>query len=57
MDEHKRHYEYEVEFKPNNQIRIDCGQTSIITEYTQAEEKSRATQMSPAQLFFASALG
>jgi hypothetical protein len=57
MDENQRHYEYEVGLNANNQIAIDCGGVSIITEYVPEEDGRPASRMSPAQLFFASTLG
>ena len=56
MDENKRHYEYELNLNANNQVRIDCGQTRIMTEYVPEEDGRPASHMSPAQLFFAASL-
>lgn len=57
MDENQRHFEYETTLNANNQIRIDCGGVSVVTEYVPQDDPRPGSRMSPGQLFFAGFLG
>lgn len=55
MDKDARHAQFEVDLLPENQIRIETGGLSIVTEYL-PDDGRRAEFMGPANVFFAGIL-